>query len=222
MRSTELLEIKTFTSAGFDQNAYLLTCGGSGEAVVVDPGGASSAVAKALTDRALLLKAILLTHAHLDHIEGVEALVNQTGAPVLLHPEDTPLYEAAEHQAAWLGLAARRQPPVEQALEDGGEIVFGNCRLQVRHVPGHSPGHVLFHSVAAGAAFVGDLVFRGSIGRSDLPGGDLKQLMRSIRQHVLNMPDATVLYPGHGPQTTVGHERATNPFLVPQYGGGLA
>lgn len=216
------LHIDTFTSPGFGENGYLVRCGASGRAVVVDPGAAAEALLEAIGDDSASVDAVLLTHAHLDHIEGVAAVVRATGAPVHLHPDDRPLYEGASDQAAMFGLSVDPPPPVDHALAGGETFRFGDCTFRVEHVPGHSPGHVMFYAEDAGVAFVGDVVFMGSIGRTDLPGGNFKQLMHSIREHVLSLPDETVLYTGHGPTTTVGHERKSNPFLVPHYGGGLA
>lgn len=205
---------------GWGENAYLVRCGASGAAVVIDPGGEAGMIADALEGQAL--EAILLTHAHLDHLEGVAELKRRTGAPVYLHPADRPLYERAAAQAAAFGVEIEEPPPPDRELADDQRIRFGECSFEVRHVPGHSPGHVLFYAAQAGVAFVGDIVFAGSIGRTDLPGGDYRQLLRGIRERVLSLPDDTRLYPGHGPDTSVGHERVGNPFLVPLEGGRLA
>lgn len=216
------LEIRTFTAPGFGQNAYLVRSRDGKGVVAVDPGGGAAGMAAAIEAEGLSLDAVLLTHAHVDHIEGVAELVRRHGAPVYLHPADRPLYDRVAEQAAFFGMQVVPPPPVDHELEHGQELRFDGCRLQVRHVPGHSPGHVIFYSAEVGVAFVGDVVFMGSIGRTDLPGGDHRQLMRSIREQVLTLPDDTVLYPGHGPATTVGHERVSNPFLIPLYGGGFA
>jgi glyoxylase-like metal-dependent hydrolase (beta-lactamase superfamily II) len=148
--------------------------------------------------------------------------VERTSAPVHLHPADRFLYDNAGQQARQFGLEVDAPPAVSASLTAGQTLELAGLSCHVRHVPGHSPGHVLFHMPDSDCAFVGDVVFQGSIGRTDLPGGDFAQLMESIREQVLDLPDDTTLYPGHGPPTTVGHERATNPFLVPHYGGGLA
>lgn len=211
--------IRTFTSSAFGQNAYLVRCSATGESVAIDPGGEAEAMADALEDDGGPLRAILLTHAHLDHIEGVATLAERVPAPIHLHPGDRPLYDAAGQQAAMFGHRLRPPPPPDSELEPGRDVVFGECRLEVRHAPGHSPGHVILHSPAARLAFVGDVIFAGSIGRTDLPGGNLQQLMASIREQVLTLPDETELYTGHGPVTTVGRERVGNPFLVPDHPG---
>lgn len=213
------LTIRTFTSSIFGQNAYLVRCAASEAWVAIDPGGEAEAMARALEETGEPLRAILLTHAHLDHLEGVAVLAERAPAPIHLHPDDRALYDAAAEQAAMFGHQIRTPPPPDEELQDGQELRVDDCVLDVRHAPGHSPGHVLFHSSAAGCAFVGDVVFRGSIGRTDLPGGNSRQLLASIRERVLSLPDETTLYCGHGPPTTVEHERATNPFLAPNFGG---
>jgi glyoxylase-like metal-dependent hydrolase (beta-lactamase superfamily II) len=216
------LQIRTFVAPGFGENGYIVWEDGERDAVAIDPGNAVAPMLKLLREERLGLAAVLLTHAHLDHLEGVARLVERTSAPVHLHPADRFLYDNAGQQARQFGLEVDAPPAISASLADGQTLELCGLTCQVRHVPGHSPGHVLFHMPDAGCAFVGDVVFQGSIGRTDLPGGDFAQLMESIREQVLDLPDDTTLYPGHGPPTTVGHERATNPFLVPHYGGGLA
>jgi glyoxylase-like metal-dependent hydrolase (beta-lactamase superfamily II) len=216
------LKIETFVAPGFGENAYVVWDDRTKDAVVIDPGGASNDMADFVEREQLRLAAILLTHAHLDHIEGVAALVRRTGAPVYLHPADRPLYDAVALQAAQFGMRVEPPPPVQYPLAHGQVLKFGALTFDVRHVPGHSPGHVLFYSAAADLAFVGDVVFQGSIGRSDLPGGNFQQLLQSIREQVLTLPASTRLHCGHGPDTTVQHEAATNPFLVPNFRGGFA
>ena len=216
------LEIRTFISAAFDQNAYLLWKPGSTSGVAIDPGADAERMADALSSEGLWLEAILLTHAHLDHIEGVARLVRRTGAATHLHAADRPLYDRVALQAARFGMEVEELPPIDHALQHGQVLDLAGTTLQVRHVPGHSPGHVILYVEEAAAAFVGDVIFAGSIGRTDLPGGNFTELIRGIREQVFTLPDATTLHPGHGPPTTVAHERATNPFLVPQFGGGLA
>ncbi len=222
LRRVSTLHVETFESGPFAQNAYIVHEDDATFAVAIDPGAAAPQMADFLADNGLFCEAILLTHAHLDHIEGVAELVRRTGAAIHMHADDRALYEHVQQQATAFGLEVEHQPPIDATLEHGQRLRFGGIELDVRHVPGHSPGHVLFYSKAGGFALVGDVVFAGSIGRTDLPGGSMPALMHSIRTQVLTLPDDTVLYPGHGPRTTVERERTGNPFLVPHYGGSLA
>lgn len=217
------MQIRTFTGGGFGENAYLAVCESSGTCVAVDPGGGAPSLARAIESEGFDLQAILLTHAHLDHIEGISAVrAIAPEVPIHLHALDRGLYDGVQQQARLFGLDAEPQPEPTDELVAGQRFAFGRCAFDVRFTPGHAPGHVVFVSDADGLALVGDVVFQGSIGRTDLPGGDFYTLMRSIREEILTLPDETVLYPGHGPATTVGHERVGNPFLVPHYGGELA
>jgi hydroxyacylglutathione hydrolase len=216
------LRIQSFVGPAFAQNAYVSWRDGSDLAVFIDPGAAAAEMLRLLEAERLSLSAVLLTHAHLDHIEGVAAVVRATGAPIHMHPDDTVLYRHVGEQARQFGLRVEEPPPVDHPLSHGQRIDVGGVVYEVRHAPGHSPGHVILYVADAGSAFVGDVVFQGSIGRTDLPGGDYGQLIQSIREQVLTLPDDTRLLSGHGPPTTVGHERVTNPFLIPHYGGGLA
>ncbi len=217
------MNVRTFTGGGFGENGYLVVCEGTGAAVIVDPGAAAAAMAGLVASEGLDLQAVLLTHAHLDHVEGVHHIrALAPDAPLWLHPADRALYDALGDQAAMFGLGFTPQPPPDEELEHGQRFTFGSCAFEVRHAPGHSPGHVILVGHEAGLALVGDVIFQAAIGRTDLPGGDFYTLMRSIREQVLTLPDETVLHPGHGPSTTVGFERVSNPFLIPHYRGEMA
>lgn len=219
-----MTRIRTFTGGGFGENGYLLEFEDSGLGVAIDPGAAASSMAEHLREAGVTLEAILLTHAHLDHVEGVPTLrALAPSAPIYLHSGDRRLYEGVETQARAFNLPpVGPLPPPDRELAHGDLLTFGGCGFQVRHAPGHAPGHVIFYLESMEVAFVGDVVFQGAIGRADLPGGDFYQLMDSIRREVLTLPDETRLLSGHGPETTVGWERRTNPFLVGQFGGEFA
>lgn len=217
------MRVRTFTGGGFGENAYLAVCGSSGATVVVDPGADAPRIAAAIEGEDIDVRAILLTHAHIDHVEGVTDVLRAVpDAPIWIHPDALAMYRAVPHQAAAFGLEMSELPEPTDHFVPGESFVFGDRSLEVRFTPGHAPGHVTLYDADAGVAFVGDVVFHGSIGRTDLPGGDLKVLMKAIREEILTLPDDTVLYSGHGPPTTVGAERVGNPFLIPHYGGELA
>lgn len=210
------VRVRRLTVGVFQSNCYLIGPSPDGRLLVVDPGSDGAVIARALREAGGELAAILLTHAHLDHIAGVAELRASFDAPIYLHPADLPLYERAEEQAAAFGLSVEAPPPPDRELGHGDRLVFGDLAMSVRHAPGHSPGGVVL--VGDGEAFVGDCVFAGSIGRTDLPGGDLRTLLSSIRAQILTLPADTVLHPGHGPQTTVRSEETSNPFLTGAFG----
>jgi glyoxylase-like metal-dependent hydrolase (beta-lactamase superfamily II) len=197
-------------------NAYLVADVAAGTAVAIDPAWDGARLAAEAERRGWRVTDIWLTHAHFDHFGGAGGLSDRAAAPlpVALHPLDYPLWKA-QGGAPFFGIGdfdPGPEPTVE--LAHGMRLRIGRFQVEVRHAPGHTPGHVLFVAAEAGAAFVGDVIFEGSVGRVDLPGGDGRTLMASIREQVLTLPDETVLYAGHGAQTTVGRERATNPFLL--------
>lgn len=216
--------MRVFTAAAppFMKNGFVIAAGGSRDAILIDPGDEVDALLGAIAREGLTVSAILLTHAHLDHITGVERAKAVLGAPVWLHRDDLFLYDDIVAQARMFGLAASPQPPVDRFYDLSSPatatLTFGTSVVDVRHTPGHCPGGVC---LAIGDAdsdvrmlFVGDTLFAGSIGRTDLPGGDYDTLIHSIRSVLFTYPDETVVYSGHGPATTIGEERRTNPFLV--------
>lgn len=206
-------EVICLTNGIFQENCFLLADPGTRDAVIIDPGEDADLFLRRLAGERLTLRAVWLTHAHLDHILGVRRVVEAQGVPVYLHPADRPLYEGLAQQGSWLGVrAAGPPPPPDHELADGGVVTVGGLDFEVRHVPGHSPGGVAF--VGHGIALVGDALFAGSIGRTDLPGGNAETLLRGIREKLLSLPDETIVYPGHGPETSIGAERRTNPFLT--------
>ena len=215
--------IRTFTGGSFGQNTYLVENEETRSAVAVDPGAGATRLVEAVRSDGLSLQAVVLTHAHLDHVEGVRVVRDfMPDIPIYIHPADLQLYRSLPQQAAMFGLHADVQPEPTDDLVPGQDVTFDGVTFEVRFTPGHAPGHVILVAPDDGFAIVGDVVFQGSIGRTDLPGGDFKTLMASIREQVLTLPDDMVLYTGHGPPTTVGAEREGNPFLIPHYGGGLA
>ena len=178
---------------------------------------------RAIEEEDLDLQAVLLTHAHLDHVEGIsDVRARYPGVPIWLHPNELHLYRGVHKQAAMFGLTTEPQPEPTDELIPGESFQFGDCTFEISFAPGHSPGHVIFVARPESLALVGDVVFQGSIGRTDLPGGSFETLMASIRREILSLPDETILFPGHGSATTVGQERDTNPFLAPHRFGELA
>ncbi len=198
-------------------NCTLLGDSATGEAMVIDPGlaqrGGPAHLLARLGALGLRLKQIIVTHAHIDHVGGALALKQATGAPVLLHQADLPLLAAMEMQAGWLGIAP---PPVaapDGSAEDGLRVGFATLPGEVLHTPGHTEGSICVLFAEAGLLIAGDTLFAGSIGRTDLPGGDERRLLRSIESRLLPLPDGTLVVPGHGAETTIGVERERNPFL---------
>jgi hydroxyacylglutathione hydrolase len=204
-----ILEI--LVTGPLETNTYLVGDGSTGEAVVIDPGGDVDAIVARLSELKVRLKAVINTHGHFDHVSGNRALIEATGAPLYVHKEDAPLLDLADRAAQAFAVSAENSPPPSGFLEEGEELTVGRYRFSVAHTPGHSPGSITL--TGEGKAFCGDLVFYGSVGRTDLPGGSQKELRDSIRRVIVALPDDTVIYPGHGPETTVGLEKQQNPFF---------
>ena len=184
------------------------------EAIVIDPGDEIERVQRILTRHDLKVKYIIATHAHIDHVGGLKKLQELTGAPVLMHEADLPLYQNLAEQAAWLGVEAPGMVEVDQFLKEGDRLRWGSLAAEVLHTPGHSPGSLSLHLPGENARlFAGDTLFLGSVGRWDLWGGSEQQLLRSIHDKLLFFPDETPVFPGHGLSTTIGRERESNPFL---------
>jgi hydroxyacylglutathione hydrolase len=193
-------------------NAYIVEHVPSRAAVVVDPGDDGEAILREIEARRLSLERILLTHGHFDHVGAVAFLRRRTGVPVCIHPEDAPALRNAARQGLMFGLRIPDQPDPDTLVRDGDLLPFGDTELRVAHTPGHTPGGVSY--IIGRMAFVGDLVFAGSIGRTDLPGGSYEQLIEAVRTKIFTLDADTVLLPGHGPPTTVGTEKRTNPFFT--------
>lgn len=205
----------------FMKNGYVAGCERTGEGVVIDPGDEVDQLIDAVHARGLSIKYILLTHAHLDHITGVARAKQVLGVPIGLHREDNFLYRAVVQQGLAFGFDVDPQPPVDFFYEGPDPLRFGDYSVWVHHTPGHCPGGVCLaigrDSDPSRTLFVGDTLFAGSIGRTDLPGGDMATLLRSIREVLFAFPDETPVFSGHGEPTTIGRERATNPFLTSEY-----
>lgn len=201
----------------FQKNGYIVACETTREAVLVDPGDEVDALLQVAGSQSLKVQYILLTHAHVDHVTGVARAKDALKVPVYLHGDDRFLYDAVPQQAAFFGLHCDPLPPIDRYYDVGRTLAFGEYEVSVHHTPGHCPGGVCLAIGRKGAAkedlFVGDTLFAGSIGRTDLPGGDHATLLRSIKDVLFAFGDAAKVYSGHGPQTTIGQERRTNPFL---------
>jgi len=210
-----ILEIRA--APPFMTNGFVLGCETTRAGLIVDPGDNVDQLLEAVRAHRLSVAHILLTHAHLDHITGVGAAKAALGATVGLHPGDRPLFDRVVEQGLMFGLRVERQPPPDFPLVPGTSIAFGEHEVHVHHTPGHSPGGVCLQVAPRGqrgsTLLVGDTLFAGSIGRTDLPGGDLATLLASIRTVLFGFGDDAIVYPGHGEATTIGRERRENPFL---------
>lgn len=193
-------------------NCYIVACSETKQAAVIDPGQPDAWIKRVLREENLTPRLVILTHGHLDHIGGVEWVKGFTGAPVLIHPADAAMLpDPALNGSLFFGERVVA-PPADRLLNEGETVAVGNLRLQVLHTPGHTPGGICLYT--AGHVIAGDTLFAGSIGRTDLPGGNYETLIRSIKQKLLPLPPETVVYPGHGETTSVGDEAQYNPFLA--------
>jgi len=205
--------LETFPVGPLRCNCTLLGDEDAREAIVIDPGDEIGRIHRRLQDLGLKLKQILITHAHIDHVGGALKLKKLTGAPILLNENDLPLLTMMEDQAAWLGVPTPETAPPDESLADGLRVGLDSFPAQVIHTPGHTQGSVCLHFAPLKMVFAGDTLFAGSIGRTDLPGGNGRQIIQSIATRLLALPDETKVIPGHGPATTIGAERENNPFL---------
>ena len=207
------VRVESFVVGAFQENAYLLLDEATRRCVFVDPGAEGDRLVRAVRAHGAELEAIWLTHAHIDHVGGIPALKRAwPDAPIFLHPADRPLYDRVLQQAAYYGLPMEALPAPDRELADGDLLQLGELEVRALHTPGHAPGHCLL--LGDGVAFAGDLVFAGSIGRTDLPLSNPAHMTESLERIVAEVPDATVLRPGHGPATTMAEERRSNPFLT--------
>lgn len=202
------MEVLSFPVTPFYTNCYVIKDGD--EAIVVDPGEATGELLQSIADCNVTM--IFNTHCHCDHSGGNAELVKATGAPLVCHEDDSPLLQTLCEQGRMFGVPFTASPEPDRLIKHGDTITVGNTSFEVRHTPGHSPGHVVL--VTDGMVISGDVLFAGSIGRTDLPGGSMAQLMHSITHQMMTLPDETIVYSGHGPATSIGEERISNPFLV--------
>jgi hydroxyacylglutathione hydrolase len=211
-----MLKLQSAVFNAFQENTYLLT-NDAGSCWIIDPGMSAPEERDAITgfirDNGLTPRGIINTHAHIDHILGVNAMIAEYRIPFALHPLEAPVLAAGRSSAAMFGMELETIPQPDQVLAHGQKLDLEGDVLELRLAPGHSPGSVVFYYPAGGWLIGGDVLFAGSIGRTDLPGGDHATLIRSIREQLFTLPDETVVYPGHGPATTTGREKTTNPFL---------
>ncbi len=206
------MKVHGFTIGPLETNAYLVVDELSRQALLIDPGLESEGIYDIILAERLRLNAIVNTHGHFDHVWGNGFFKAKTEAPVLLHHADVPMMRQAAEQAIAFGFQVSTPPPPDRLLNEGDDVTVGRSQLRVFHTPGHTPGGICLYG--EGVVFVGDTLFRGSVGRTDMPGGSLEILLTSIRSKLLSLPDETAVYPGHGPSTTIGEERVHNPFLT--------
>jgi hydroxyacylglutathione hydrolase len=192
-------------------NCFILGCETTKEAAVIDPGDDADRILMILAKENLTVKYLVNTHGHFDHVGANKRMKEVTGAPLAIHTEDVPMLSQLSRSAASFGLAAENSPEPDLLLHDGDTVTFGDITLKVIHTPGHSRGGICLYT--KGHLFAGDTLFAGSIGRTDLPGGDYDTLIASIKEKLLALPDDTVVYTGHGPETTIANEKRMNPFL---------
>jgi hydroxyacylglutathione hydrolase len=210
--------LEMLTVGPFQENCYIVGDEATGEGALIDPGDEAARIALAVEQTNLEIGQIIVTHAHIDHVGAVAALVDEYACPVLMHAEAEPMLQQLPTQAMMMGLRFGKVPAVDRHVKDDEVLEVGGLRLESLYTPGHAPGHLAFYVESEGLVFAGDALFAGSVGRTDLPGGSMEVLMRSINERLLTLPDETRVLPGHGPETTIGEERAHNPFLR---GGGL-
>ena len=207
--------LETFPVGPLQCNCTILGDEATREAIVVDPGDNIPEILSRLQKHGLGLRQIVITHAHIDHVGGAVLLKRATGAPVFLNQKDLGLLSAMEMQAGWIGVPTPEVAPPDASAEDGLTVGLAALPGEVIHTPGHTPGSICLLFQKQNLLLAGDTLFAGSIGRTDLPGGDGRQILRSLRNRLLILPDTTRVFPGHGPETTIGEERQSNPFLQP-------
>ncbi len=209
--------LEKLTVGPFQENCYIVGDEATGTGALFDPGDEAARIALAVEQTNLEIAQIIITHAHIDHVGAVAALVDEYACPALMHAEAEPMLKQLPSQALMMGLRFGKVPTVDWYIEDEDVVSVGGLSFTALHTPGHAPGHLAFYAPGEGVVISGDALFAGSVGRVDMPGGSMEVLMRSISERLLALPDETVVLSGHGPETTIGEERAHNPFLA----GGL-
>lgn len=209
--------LEKLTVGPFQENCYVVGDEATGTGVLFDPGDEAARIALAVERTNLEIEKIIITHAHIDHVGAVAALVDEYACPVLMHAEAEPMLKQLPSQALMMGLRFGKVPAVDGYVEDEEVVNVGGLAFTALYTPGHAPGHLAFYSAEEGLVISGDALFAGGVGRVDLPGGSMEVLMRSIKERLLTLPEETRVLSGHGPETTVGEERRHNPFLA----GGL-
>jgi glyoxylase-like metal-dependent hydrolase (beta-lactamase superfamily II) len=212
-----MIQVEMLPVGMFQSNCYIVSCSETREGVVIDAGDEGETILATIDRLQIRIKAILQTHAHIDHVAALDEVVPALGVPVYMHKDELQVYEALGHQANMFGLQAPRSVTIGKLLDDGDEIRIGNLTAKVIHAPGHGPGNACYHFAdeTPPRIFVGDVLFAGSIGRTDLPGGGYGTIVETLTNVFLPLPDDTIVYSGHGPETTIGVEKRTNPFLAP-------
>ena len=209
--------VEMLTVGPFQENCYVISDEDSGTGALIDPGDEAARITLAVEQMGVSIGQIIVTHAHIDHVGAVASLVDEFLCPVLMHEEAEAMLRTMPQQAMMMGMRFGKVPKVDRRIADDEVLEVGSLRLRSLYTPGHAPGHLAFYAEEQGVVFSGDALFAGSVGRTDLPGGSMEVLMRSISERLLTLPDETRVLSGHGPETTIGRERRTNPFL----GGGL-
>ena len=205
------MKIETFPVSSFGMNCYLVSDSESGAAIYIDPGAEADMLIENISNMNLNLKFIINTHCHIDHVAEASKVIDHFQIPFYIHKGDLPLLDNLREQGKFFGLNVQEIPKITEFVNDGDSFNFGKLTASILHTPGHSPGGISIK--IENSVFVGDCLFMDSIGRTDLPGGNYTQLMKSIQDKLLTLDDSTIVYPGHGPATTIGRERKNNPFL---------